>query len=58
MLLQSEERLHRHLQITLAVNPAITDWHHWVQELRQSRSSVGMTLTALLEEGVRKELTS
>jgi hypothetical protein len=44
--------------ITLAVNPAVTDWHDWVQELRHSVSSVTMTLTALLEEGVCEELTS
>jgi len=43
--------------ITLAVNSVLTDWHDWAQELWHSRS-IAMTLTALLEEGMRKELTS
>jgi hypothetical protein len=50
--------LHGYLQITLAVNSAVTDWHDWMQELWHSGKSVTMTLTALLEEGVCKELTS
>lgn len=50
--------LQGHFQITLTVNSAVTDWHDWVQELWHGGKSVTMTLTALLEEGVCKELTS
>jgi hypothetical protein len=44
--------------ITLAVNSTLADWHDWAQELWNSRRSITVTLAALLEEGMRKELTS
>lgn len=44
--------------VTLAVISMLTNWHDWAQELWHSRRSITVTLAALLEEGMRKELTS
>ena len=44
--------------ITLAVISMLTDWYDWAQELWHSTRSITVTLAALLEKGMRKELTS